>query len=109
MGEEIFLTGEQTMDEQKAPYQCHIFVCTNCRDKDEQSCGKEKSEEIKKILKKEVKVRGWKGLVRVSSTSCMGICDYGPNVLLHPQNIWFSRVTLDNVQDILERVVDEIS
>jgi len=97
------------MNEQKSPYKCHLFVCTNCRDKNEKSCGKEKSEEIKKILKKEVKSRGWKGLVRVSSTSCMGICDEGPNVLLHPQDIWFSRVEADDVVDILERVIDEIS
>ena len=97
------------MNEQNAPYRCHIFVCTNCRDKSEKSCSKEKSEEIKKRLKKEIKDRHWKGLVRLSATSCMGICDEGPNVMIHPQNVWFSRVTVGDVDTILERVKRELN
>ena len=96
------------MKETTSPYICHIFVCTNCRTDDEKSCAHDKSREIGRILKKEVKVREWKKKVRVSTTGCMGICDDGPNVMIHPQNIWFSRVTKGKTEDILKKTAELI-
>ena len=92
------------MKEQKSPYICHILVCTNCRDKDKKSCSQGASEEIMKSIKLEVKDRGWKDRVRLLSSNCMGICTEGPNVMLHPQNVWFSKVTVNDVDAIMDRV-----
>ena len=91
------------MKEVQSPFACHIFVCTNCNNDGEKSCSGDNSIKIKKILKEGVKSRGWKGRVRVSETGCMGLCESGPNVLLHPQNIWFNDVGKDDIEAILAR------
>jgi len=96
------------MKVKKSPYTCQVLVCTKCRDKKNKSYSQGDIEEIKKRLKKGVKKNGWKGQVRLSSTGCMGICGDGPNVMLYPQDIWFSRVTIDDIDTILDRVKKEL-
>ncbi len=91
------------MKEVQSPFACHIFVCTNCYNEGGKSCSSGNSEKIKKILKEEVRSRGWKERVRVSESGCMGLCTAGPNVLLHPQNIWFNDVGKDDIEAILAR------
>lgn len=95
------------MDE--SPYQCHLFVCTKTRGGLRKSCGDGDNAELKAILKDEVRKRGWKSRVRVSETSCLGLCDEGPNVMIHPQKIWYSEVSLNDIPIILEKVGELIS
>ena len=93
------------MKTSSTPYLCHIFVCSNVRDKpDNPGCGAVGGGELKAKLKAEVKARGWKGKVRVSTTGCMGLCAQGPNVLLHPQGIHYSAVTENDLPAILDSI-----
>ena len=100
---------EQDMKTQPTPYACHIFVCSNLRDNpDNPGCGASGGGELKKLLKQAIQDRGWKGKVRVSTTSCMGLCGTGPNVLLHPQGTHFSAVTEADLPMIIETVQSKI-
>lgn len=99
------------MNQQTTPYLCHIFVCTNVREKnpDNPGCGTKDSGKLKSIIKQEISERGWKGKVRVSTTGCMGLCGSGPNVLLHPQGIHYAGVTRNSLGTILETVSELIA
>lgn len=99
------------MNRSTTPYLCHIFVCSNVRENrpDNPGCGAKGGEAMKAVLKQEIKARGWKGKVRVSTTGCMGLCATGPNILLHPQEIHFSGVTRDDLETILETVAIQVS
>ena len=92
------------MEENLSPYVCHMFVCTNDRNGERKSCADGNSTDIRKILKKEVNARGWKGKVRVSKCGCLGLCAEGPNVMLYPQKIWFSEVVESDAPDILSEI-----
>ena len=94
------------MKKQLTPYVCHIFVCSNVRDNKPENpgCGAKGGGTLKAILKEEIKNRGWRGKVRVSTTGCMGLCGTGPNILLHPQGIHFSAVTKNDLPAILESI-----
>ncbi|MFC1592137.1 ferredoxin [Thermodesulfobacteriota bacterium] len=92
------------MQEQSAPYQCHIFVCTNDRKGERKSCADGSSAAVRSQLKDAVKERGWLGRVRVSQSGCLGLCMQGPNIILYPQKIWFSGVSTDDIPAILNRV-----
>jgi (2Fe-2S) ferredoxin len=59
---------------------------------------------MRQILKQEIKNRGWKGRVRVSPCGCVGMCEDGPVVLMYPQKICFTEVSLDDIHQILSRV-----
>lgn len=92
------------MKKSMTPYLCHIFVCTNVRENNPENpgCGTKGGQEFKDLLKKTVNARGWKGKVRVSTSGCLGLCAEGPNVLLHPQGVWFSGVSVSDIETILD-------
>jgi (2Fe-2S) ferredoxin len=92
------------MNEAPSPYRCHLFVCVNDRKGERPSCADGRSPAIKDYLKTQVEKLGLKPRVRVSHSGCMGLCARGPNVLLYPQGIWFSAVTLADADRILEKV-----
>ena len=97
------------MHRQTTPFVCHVFVCVNDRQGREKSCADGLGATLKDALKQGVEKRGWKGRVRVSHSGCMGLCQRGPNVMIHPQAIWFSEVTTADVEPILDSVAPLVS
>ena len=91
-------------DEQKSPYDSHVFVCTNDRGGVRKSCADGNSQKTRARLKAEINKRGWKGRVRVSQCGCMGLCAKGPNVMIYPQKSWFSAVTSEDTDHIITRI-----
>jgi (2Fe-2S) ferredoxin len=84
----------------KNPYKKHIFVCTNQRENGEVSCAGA-GEEICESLKAYVKDNHLKGKVRVSRSGCFDFCAQGPNVVVLPDSTWYSRVTLQDLDEII--------
>ncbi|NTW54489.1 MAG: (2Fe-2S) ferredoxin domain-containing protein, partial [Chlorobaculum sp.] len=62
------------------------------------------SQLIKEKLKEALDAKGWKGKVRVSTSGCMGVCAQGANVMIYPQKIWFSEVSVDDVDEIVSAI-----
>ena len=92
-----------------APYVAHVFVCTNDRKGERQSCADNNSQVLKDRLKEAVHEKGWKGKVRISTSGCMGLCAQGANVLIYPQQIWFAETQVDDaakILAILEKIVE---
>jgi (2Fe-2S) ferredoxin len=87
-----------------APYVCHVFVCTNDRGGERKSCADNNSPLIRTTLKEAVNTRGWDKQVRVSQCGCMGLCGQGPNVILYPQKMWFSEVSVDDTEHIISQI-----
>ena len=94
------------MNQTRTLYVCHLFICVNDRHGERKSCADGKSAEIKDYLKDQLEKRGWKSRVRVSHSGCLGLCAKGPNVMLYPQGIWFSAVTLADADRILDKVAE---
>jgi (2Fe-2S) ferredoxin len=94
------------MKQHVSPYTCHLFVCIKSRGGKGTSCGDSSGSELKAVLKGEIKKRGWKSVARVCESSCLGVCDVGPNIMIYPQKIWLSDVSLDDVPEILNLVED---
>ncbi len=80
-------------------FQKYIFVCENKRP--EGDCCSEAGAKIRELLKEKVKQRGLSKKIRVSRSGCLDVCSEGPNVLLMPDNIWFKRVTENDLEEIL--------
>ena len=88
----------------ESPYVSHVFVCTNDRGGKRKSCADNNSQLIKTKLKDAINEKGWKGKVRISTSGCLGLCATGPNVMIYPQQIWFSEVFSDDVNDIISAI-----
>ncbi|MGD9489792.1 MAG: ferredoxin [Calditrichaceae bacterium] len=93
-------------------YKKHIFICENLRDADSPkgSCGRKSSSEIKTKLKAALKARCLEKVYRANTAGCLGMCEHGPTVVIYPQGVWYGGVTIDDVDEILEKSIlaDEI-
>ena len=90
-----------------ARFERHLFICTNERPAGHpKGCCREKgSEEIRAALKAELKRRGLSGIVRANASGCLDACEFGVSIVIYPEGIWYGRVTLDDVPQIVDRTI----
>lgn len=100
------IAGFDTVEKLQLPYICHIFVCTNDRNGERKSCADNEGAQLRLLLKNAVEKRGWKSKIRVSQSGCLGQCGRGPNVMCYPQGIWFSQVTIHDIENIMQSIED---
>lgn len=83
-----------TKDAQGLPR--HVMVCggTGCHASD--------SPQIADLLEKEFDRRGLSDQVTVLQTGCFGFCEKGPILEIHPDNILYVEVSIDDVAEIVE-------
>jgi len=81
------------------PYDYHVFVCT-CL-----TCSKKDADSVLRAFRQKVEKRGLLGKVKVARTGCLskGECKYGPLVVIYPQGVWYRFVTINCVEEIVEK------
>lgn len=98
------------MEQHDIPKWIHVFVCVNDRNGERVSCADGDAVAVRQRLKAVAKERGWwNKTVRVSQTGCLGLCQGGPNVLIHPAGAHFSHVTSDDVDTLVDAIEDSLS
>ena len=45
---------------------------------------------------------GLKGIVRANKSGCLDACELGPAVVIYPDDIWYTNVQLDDVDEIFQ-------
>jgi (2Fe-2S) ferredoxin len=80
-----------------------MFVCT--RMKDGECCGKKGSADLRDSLKKWVKQEGLKKDVKVTASLCLGECENGIAVCIHPDNEWYLKVDSEADIDDLKEII----
>jgi (2Fe-2S) ferredoxin len=84
-------------------YDKHVFICTNQRVNSERpSCGEAHGMELVKAFKKEIKDRGLSVNMRAQKAGCFDICELGPSVVVYPEGVFYGKVQLSDVMEIIE-------
>ncbi len=85
---------------QKPEY--HIFVCNSFRVGGEPQgvCHQKGSQNLLAMLQEEVADRGIDAMV--TATSCMNICEKGPVLVIYPGEWWYTEVTEESLEAILD-------
>ena len=84
----------------------HIFVCCNQRpDGHPRGCCDDGSSSLKDAFKDEVKQRKLTPEVRANTAGCLDQCEYGPVVVIYPQEIWYGGVKHEDVPRIIEETI----
>ena len=73
----------------------HILVCRGT------GCSSAHSEEIFKRFEEELKAQGMADEVKMIQTGCFGLCELGPIVVVYPEGAMYTRVTPDDVSEIV--------
>ena len=85
-----------------------LFVCVNRRPDGapKGSCAARGASEIYERLKQTLKERGLADTeVRACTTSCLDTCWVGPSIAIEPDHYYYGRVTVGDVEDIVEALV----
>ena len=82
----------------------HIFICVNERDKSSPrgDCARCGGKEIRMEFVKLINQYGLKGKVRANKSGCLDVCELGPAVVIYPDNIWYTKIKIDDVDEIFE-------
>ena len=82
----------------------HVFVCTNERPPGSpRGCCKEKnSERLVQLLKDGLIQAGIRAEVRAQKAGCLDVCEYGPAIVIYPDNVWYGKVQPEDVAEIID-------
>jgi len=85
-------------------FEKHIFVCENKRPEGHPRgcCSEKNSVQVKELLKRRIKELGLNTTVRVNSAGCLDACEYGVTVVVYPEQIWYGKVNVDDVEEIIQ-------
>lgn len=85
------------------PLKHHVFVCENRRsDGDPRGCCASKdAAALRARLKDSAAAAGLKGVVRVNAAGCLDQCAHGATLVVYPEAVWYGRVTLEDVDEIV--------
>ena len=86
----------------------HVLICGST------GCTSSGSPAIREHLEKELTAHGLADEIKVVQTGCFGLCALGPIMIVYPEGTFYSRVTEEDVTEIVEehllkgRVVDHL-
>ncbi len=87
-------------------FERHFFVCNNCRSTEAglQSCSEQGGQEIFTELLRARQENRMVTQVFITETKCLGPCpERGATVAVYPDNVWYTSVTTDDVDEIVEK------
>ncbi len=74
----------------------HVLVCGGT------GCTSSGSEQIIKEMEAQLKANGLEKEIKVVKTGCFGLCALGPIMIVYPEGAFYSRVTVEDVKEIVE-------
>ena len=77
-------------------YRSQVLICGAT------GCTSSHSMKIAEAMEKEIKANGLENDVNVVKTGCFGLCALGPIMIVYPEGSFYSRVTVDDVKEIVE-------
>ena len=74
----------------------HVLICGGT------GCTSSGSKTIQKAFNDALVANGLSEEVKIVQTGCFGLCALGPVVIVHPDGTFYSRVTAEDVEEIVE-------
>ena len=87
----------------------HVLICGGT------GCTSSGSNKIQEAFKASLAANGLADEVKLVQTGCFGLCELGPVVIIHPEGTFYSRVTPEDVEEIVSehllkgRVVERLA
>ena len=92
------------LDSYMKQYKKHIFICENVRGEEDsqKSCGRSDSANIRQKFKSRLKELNLSTEIRANAAGCLGQCKHGPITVVYPEGIWYKKIKLDDVEEIVQ-------
>ena len=86
-----------------AAFDHHLLVCTQEKPDGVPACSASGGREVLEALRERIAAAGLMERTLVTGCGCLGLCDKGPNLLIHPQGRWYTSVSVDDLDAIVEQ------
>jgi NADH:ubiquinone oxidoreductase subunit F (NADH-binding)/(2Fe-2S) ferredoxin/NAD-dependent dihydropyrimidine dehydrogenase PreA subunit len=85
--------------DQKDPifFRATITCCSSTK------CDELKGRQVYEAFEKLIAEKGLSEEIRVTRSGCLGLCGNGPNVVIYPDNIFYQKVQVSDVSEIVEK------
>lgn len=85
-------------------FEKHIFICENERPADHPRgcCAAKGSKELRQKFKKRLKELGLSTQFRANASGCLDACEFGPSIVIYPEQVWYGNVTEDDIEEIIQ-------
>jgi (2Fe-2S) ferredoxin len=82
----------------------HIFICTNQRAPGHPRgcCDPQAQGELQRAFKIQLAKSGIPAIVRANKAGCLDQCEHGPTVVVYPEGVWYGKVSVADVAEIVE-------
>ena len=74
----------------------HVMICGGS------GCTASGSKALQEAMEKELVAKDLQDEVKVVQTGCFGLCELGPIMVIYPGDVFYSRVTVDDIPEIVE-------
>lgn len=85
-------------------FEKHIFICENVREPEHPRgcCSQKGSNDIRQKLKGRLKELGLTTRFRANSSGCLDACEFGPSMVVYPEQIWYGGVSENDIEEIIQ-------
>ncbi len=83
------------------PFRYHVYICTQEKPEGQPCCGANGSTKVLDALRAEVGKAGLGDEVQITTCGSLGLCERGPNMVVYPEGVWYSRVRVEDVGEIV--------
>ena len=79
----------------------HVLICGGT------GCSSSGSVKLSEKLAEELKAKGLDQEIKIVLTGCFGLCALGPIMIVYPEGTFYSRVTLDDIPEIVSEHLEK--
>jgi (2Fe-2S) ferredoxin len=83
------------------PFRYHVYVCTQEKPEGQPCCSANGSAAVLDALRAEVGKAGLGDDVQITTCGSLGLCERGPNMVVYPEGVWYSKVRVEDVGEIV--------
>ncbi len=83
-------------------FKYHVYICTQQKPDGIPCCCANGSEKVLAAMRREVADRGLADTVQITTSGSIGLCNSGPNMIVYPEGVWYSGVTIGDVPEIVQ-------
>jgi (2Fe-2S) ferredoxin len=83
------------------PFRYHVYVCDQQKPEGLPCCSAGGSAKMIEALRREIAARGLADEVQVTVCGSLGLCEWGPNLVVYPEGVWYSAVKPEDVAEIV--------
>jgi len=84
------------------PFPYHVFICDQHKAEGVPCCSARGSGKVIDALRGEIAARGLMDEVQVTVCGSLGLCEWGPNLVVYPEGVWYCGVAPEDVPEIVQ-------